>query len=985
MLLVLLLVLLSLPAFPQDRSEPDTLDRALQAVALTRSDLTMRTDLTSHPPGFEIFLRWMQNPLDAPSQAQIWAEELLGRSQDLTSWWAVLAQGGDLPLLKPLSLVPCPEVSLPAGSPETLSRAIRLLLNAIHTANQSLTRLRESISPQILRTIQDVLYPDSLAQAVARGQRQEGVSLKETTEALRAAQTVDRKILMDASLTLLAAVKGAMELLRSPEMNEHQVTSFSFMTEIGLVVVGGKGPDVHEREAALIIDLGGNDLYRGKVASGRDGRCALVIDLEGDDLYVGEDLTQGSGVWGIGILLDIQGDDLYKADHGSQGFGLFGVGLLVDQAGNDRYLGGELVQAAASWGCGALVDLAGEDLYECRSTGQSYSGVLGLSCLCDLTGSDRYISGSNTPDPREPDMNQSFSQGFSMGMRNQAPGGISMLIDGSGNDLYQCQYFGQGSSYWMGVGLIYDREGNDTYIARRYAQGAGIHYSLGMLLDVGGHDHTVSWAVSQGCGHDYGIGILLNEDGNDSYVSDWLSTGASEANGIGIFVDAGGDDAYQTKSGIGVGRLTESRHAGGVGIFVDAGGKDRYAGKGADDTIWTEHRWGVGIDENEGCLGRLRLSLKSLSSLKDDRVRKKRLQEREQLTRTREVSLPLPYPRDVEGLLEIASHWGLEEVLPREAQETLLLMDPQRSVPAMVGLLRTPNILSLMFLEKFFTVHAFAALPLLMEKTKDPDTVVQARALHMLAQLKDTRAVRRAVAELRSPEWKIRAGAARAVGEMLNRDRLDDLLPLEDALSRASDGVNIGPLREYIKEDSITPIISALSRSTPLEYTIYQKYGRALPPEEIGAVSEDLIRIILPHLKDLLRALRRWIKDIQTSQEFAPFVMEALEDPDPAVRKAAVFALGQMRHHPALQRIPRLLGDPDRWVRDATVLSLALFRDSALPFVQEAMKTADTPLLILGLDVLSRIRTDTSRTLLRGYLDHMEADVRRAAAQALFP
>ena len=95
-------------------------------------------------------------------------------------------------------------------------------------------------------------------------------------------------------------------------MNNGQknINSFSFKTDLGLVEIGGPVPDIHEKPAALIIDLGGNDLYKGKVAAGVDGKCSIVFDLGGDDVYLGEDFTQASGVWGIGVLFDLKGDDL---------------------------------------------------------------------------------------------------------------------------------------------------------------------------------------------------------------------------------------------------------------------------------------------------------------------------------------------------------------------------------------------------------------------------------------------------------------------------------------------------------------------------------------------------------------------------------------------------------------------------------------------------------------------------------------------------
>ena len=450
------------------------------------------------------------------------------------------------------------------------------------------------------------------------------LSICEQRQAIDAAGSVKRKDILEAGLTVIEAMARARELLTKTDKWQDKVGSFSFMTDLGKVVVGGKGPDVYHDPAALIIDLGGDDVYKGRKASGSNGKCSLVLDLGGDDLYLGEDCTQGSGVFGIGILYDLGGNDLYRAESCAQGAGLFGLGLIIDGGGMDTYQGTKYVQAASSWGWGGLMDLSGDDTYLCRHSGQAYSGVLGISCLCDIKGNDKYLSGVKAPDPREPDMNKSFSQGFSFGMRNLVAGGCAILADKSGNDLYQCQYFGQGSSYWMGIGVLYDEIGQDTYIARRYAQGAGIHFSFGLLMDAAGDDHISSWGVSQGCGHDYGIGILINETGNDTYVSDWLSMGASQANGVGIFVDNSGDDGYESNTGMAVGNFIERRRSGGVGLFVDAGGKDRYSVTGENNTLWGMNRWSIGIDGESGGMSGINIIVPETATISEEAEKEKK-------------------------------------------------------------------------------------------------------------------------------------------------------------------------------------------------------------------------------------------------------------------------------------------------------------------------------------------------------------------------
>jgi hypothetical protein len=69
--------------------------------------------------------------------------------------------------------------------------------------------------------------------------------------------------------------------------------------------------------------------------SGFEGN-GLLIDVEGDDLYKGKTAAQGSGhIGGVGILRDLGGGaDRYLAIRNSQGFSLGGAfGLLQDDGG----------------------------------------------------------------------------------------------------------------------------------------------------------------------------------------------------------------------------------------------------------------------------------------------------------------------------------------------------------------------------------------------------------------------------------------------------------------------------------------------------------------------------------------------------------------------------------------------------------------------------------------------------------------------------
>lgn len=371
-------------------------------------------------------------------------------------------------------------------------------------------------------------------------------------------------------------------------------------TSSGEIIIGGFGSSRYKGSPAIIIDLGGDDEYNLSAQPNIGAGSSVIIDLGGNDLYRAEgDFVYGSGFFGTGILVDLSGDDAYLTKNFSLGSGLFGVGLLVDEQGNDKYFGDTFSQGAGSFGMGFLVDMAGSDQYSGALFVQGFAFVAGLGAVIDSSGNDSYFAGGRYKDIlRYEDHYISLSQGFAYGLRPMMSGGIGVLFDLSGNDVYTSDIFGQGSSYWFSLGTLMDAEGNDKYVSFQYAQGAGTHLCLGILEDGSGDDVYISHGVSQGCGHDLALGMLWDKSGDDKYLSQSLSQGAGSANGFGILADEGGDDGYYVDIKANTqGYGNPRRDYGSVGMFLDFSGTDRYDGNGKDSTWWTTpSKWGIGVD-----------------------------------------------------------------------------------------------------------------------------------------------------------------------------------------------------------------------------------------------------------------------------------------------------------------------------------------------------------------------------------------------------
>lgn len=350
-------------------------------------------------------------------------------------------------------------------------------------------------------------------------------------------------------------------------------------TAVGKIVVGGTGTSYYYADAAVIIDLGGNDYYFNNAgSSNKDTPASICVDLSGDDVYHATGpFSQGTGRFGVGLLIDFRGNDKYLGKDFSQGSCLFGVGLLMDNEGNDFYSGHIGNQGVGFFGAGLLNDLSGNDVFFSRQFAQGVGFTKGFGALMDSSGNDFYFAGGEYPDFRDPGKSfQSMSQGMGMGIRPEesivgASGGIGILIDQKGTDQYHGDYFSQGSGYYYSLGVLCDNEGNDKYYAGRYAQGAGIHSAIGLLKDTSGDDtYECTFGVSQGCGHDTGVGFLVDACGNDVYRSKTTSQGVGLEKGIGVLTDFYGNDVYQANDNSqGASSPSKTEEISGIGILID--------------------------------------------------------------------------------------------------------------------------------------------------------------------------------------------------------------------------------------------------------------------------------------------------------------------------------------------------------------------------------------------------------------------------------
>ena len=603
------------------------LDRALKAIHMRRSDLAIVTDLSALDEAPALLRQGLSNPLHVISVPDSVVQGIEGNASSIFALKSLadlidIRTAGRLPYISTASAPDAARRLYAAcGSrlngieeqswkttfddlPRPIGRAVGTLLTGLIASRIEVEKGLENITEEERKIL-------ARAGKMIRGQVEE----YEARRIVNIASKVDEVRMVAAAQYLLAGIQGVGALptkfMSSGESANPIIDGVSgdvvasFETPAGAVIVGGPGPTVYRRPAAIILDLGGDDEYRGWTGSSLGGKlkASVCVDLSGDDIYASEgDFSQGTGWMGAGVLVDMAGNDQYISQGGlCQGCGVLGVGMLVDLKGDDRYEAGIGAQGAGIFGLGLLIDGDGQDRYQAGGAAQGYGGTRGAGGLFDRGGDDTYFAGGMLPDFREEGRFRSLAQGFGTGIRPFAVGGVGLLVDLLGDDRYEGDYFTQGSAYWMGLGLLMDREGRDVYIARRYSQGSGVHLAIGGLMDKGGDDIYRSWGVSQGCGHDLAVGLILDESGDDSYESTWLSQGSGNANGVGFLVDGAGNDRYtgdDEVQGSGVG----SRGFGSIGVLLDGGGDDRYSGFGRDGEIWTNGEYGVGLDDTTSVL-----------------------------------------------------------------------------------------------------------------------------------------------------------------------------------------------------------------------------------------------------------------------------------------------------------------------------------------------------------------------------------------------
>jgi len=485
-------------------------------------------------------------------------------------------------------------IAVPRGDP-ALAKLAASLLRASHAIDAALAPLTQAEREE--------LRVNLFEQSTGRGARapnfanqQKGRRVCDLLEKL------DRVSLMRAAEALapLAEPKSLAQLAEIAARETGGKATAIVKSPAGDILFGGPAANEYRLDelagVCAVIDAGGDDTYiEGIVSAVRP--VLVVIDLDGNDTYRGEQPgIQGGAVLGASLLVDAAGDDTYAAGSVAQGACLAGIGILIDSAGNDKYVADTRVQGSAVCGIGLLLDRAGNDDYRGALLAQGVGGPLGFGLHDDLDGNDHYFAGGKYPDGYDdtPGYN-GWSQGAGVGPRGTANGGIGVLLDGGGDDIYEADYFSHGGGYWFALGFARDFGGNDRCLGStrtawdggerkearfmRYGNGFGVHYAAGYLFDDAGNDSYFTDFAGAGFTWDIGITALVDLDGNDRYESS-SGVGACFNTGLMVLFDAKGDDTY-VSGNAGLADAKSEYHADdprayNFTMLLDLAGQDTY-------------------------------------------------------------------------------------------------------------------------------------------------------------------------------------------------------------------------------------------------------------------------------------------------------------------------------------------------------------------------------------------------------------------------
>ena len=507
----------------------------------------------------------LRNPLKAPAEAEEFTrllhKSIVDDPSGLGPALATAAEKLDIGLRKPRAFIP-------VHSPQ---EALGVVKQSLVDAQIAFAAALAPLSKGEVQELIQNLYPALV------GQNHVGHTLNDRGTGRRLCdlmEKMDRTAMLDAAEALVPVSDPKLldQLKQFPEQGDIIVEGVTgrvvakIDTPAGAIVIGGKGGNTYQLDrmngVAAVISLGGgNTYYEGTTSLERP--VLLVLNLGGGNVFqASKPGVQGAAILGVSMLVNTEGNNRYRAEDVAQGSCLAGVGILLEYGGNNKYWGVRRVQAEALGGVGILINRGGHNDYHAAMWAQGFGSPLGFGLIENMGGYDHYYCGGLYPNSYKPETPgyEGWGQGVGAGIRQSADGGLGVLLDGGGHNVYEFDYLSHGGGYWCGMGFARDFGGNSQrLIARkafyggerteplfqRFGCGWGCHYSVGFCFDDRGNSTYEGSIMGSGMGWDCSVGVLCSMGGKDHYMAtDGLTQGCGAQASLGILYHYGDDTVF---------------------------------------------------------------------------------------------------------------------------------------------------------------------------------------------------------------------------------------------------------------------------------------------------------------------------------------------------------------------------------------------------------------------------------------------------------
>ena len=426
------------------------------------------------------------------------------------------------------------QAMVPSSLPADLRPAITSCCRAVDEANQYVYLALKGLTAKEKRLLVDSLPAAALGDPVAKFSFQKTGAVPKKV-ALEVLSKVNLPLIRRAAQAMAEEIERNLPALRAANTSWTGTERFTFGSI--KVIVSGVGDDVHrERNANLVIDLGGRNRYEGREGAGILG-AAAVIDCGKEAIFEQGDLGAGVGLMGIGICYAMGSKASFSGRNMVFGVGIGGVGALFHDGPVGSYRAQALSQGFATFGVGAVIDAGSSTAFESEAYSQGAARTQGVGWLVrrppsEEAGSDSFVFADGH--------RKGGGQGFGDGIEGGEGGGIGLLTDFAAVTL-EGSCLCQGAGRDGGLGSAYLQA--DSELAAASGQGYGFQHGVGALFV--GAPSSCRAAITyrgQGTGEDGGVGVLHSRAGSLSCVGP-TRPGLGLSRGLGILLEANREPA----------------------------------------------------------------------------------------------------------------------------------------------------------------------------------------------------------------------------------------------------------------------------------------------------------------------------------------------------------------------------------------------------------------------------------------------------------